>query len=175
MIAPRNPSQQGAALATALILLVIITILSLASLRNAATGVRLAQNAQLRVTAAEQAQSLVEEVLAVDANTPILEGTDYEACYDASSAAPFTCGSATAIQWPNARTRGDAYARVQRLAPEDVPIQRSMGSSATHYNAARYGITAGYNRAAEGLGAAEISEGVFRLKPSVPGLYVDGG
>ena len=74
-------AQRGIALATALIFLVVITVLGLVAVRSSTTELRLASNEQVRVEALQTAQSVVDAVLAVPANTPVNGNIDYRRCF----------------------------------------------------------------------------------------------
>ena len=71
-LSPRFKSQRGVALAVALILLVVLTLLALSGVRLSTMELRMSLNDELRVTAYEQAQSLVDVTIRQFSNTPVL-------------------------------------------------------------------------------------------------------
>ncbi|HET7797678.1 MAG TPA: PilX N-terminal domain-containing pilus assembly protein, partial [Nevskia sp.] len=54
--------QQGAALATALLILIVLTLLGLAAMRGSRLELRLSQNAESRVNALQSAQAIADGV-----------------------------------------------------------------------------------------------------------------
>lgn len=176
----RLPRQAGAALATALILLIVLTLLGLSAARSGKLALRLADNEQSRVEALEIAQSLVDTIADDATNLPIQNGTGYGSCFlspasaEGTSPQPpasFSCAS-NDVDLLDGRYPHYVYAQTERLAPERLPMQRGFGSSALNYSGALFQITAGYDRRGDGQSAAEISEGIVRLQVQSPGQYV---
>lgn len=73
--------QSGVALAMALIILVVLTVLGVAAMRSSKLAQRLSDNAQSRMSALQQAQSLADDISATSANLPVLPGTNYFLCF----------------------------------------------------------------------------------------------
>ena len=69
--------QSGAALATALLFLIVLTLLSLVAMRSGRVDLRLALNDESRMAAAQSAQSILESVLADARYLEVRPGSDY--------------------------------------------------------------------------------------------------
>ncbi len=175
---PRHSrAERGAALATALIFLIVLTLLGVAAVRSSTTALKLAGNEQSRIEAAEHAQAIVDEIADDPDNLQVLPGTSYSACFTS----PTSPGGATPdfscpISTPgliNTSYSYYAYGRVRRIEPEVMPIRGYMNTSGAHFTGAQFEITGGWERRAEGFGAAEITQGVVRLDPRTAGLTTD--
>lgn len=157
--------QLGISLVTALIFLAVISMLSITSMRASRVGVRMAQNEEARVSAMEIAQGLSEFIVATPTATPVIGGAGFANC---------TAGLAGcnlyAIQLPpgyiaNEVAAGNLSARVERMDAADRPPPRLTGSSLDKFSAAAFQVMSTYDRADEGLGSAQLNEGVLVLVP----------
>lgn len=174
---------RGAVLPLALIFMVLIVILGLGAMRGTRTAMRLAMNDEVRIEAHENAQSLIEAVLArPDQNFSLSlpAGTQHR-CFPAGLAAdapplraPFSCGPQIPAPELPADLTAHAYVEVYR---ESIGGQPTVGVNAVpgtgdsyQFRFARYRVTAGYERGAEGQGSAEVSQGVNIKLPSVEGM-----
>lgn len=183
--------QSGAALAVALVLLVVLTLLGVAAVRATQTELRLSQNAESRSAARQAAESLISTILADPENTPVSEQADFRACYlpedDAPAAAAFSCTDGDrdrAIQVIPDSASGETqakvpdlvaahgYAEVVRQLPlfVSVEVMREAQTSGRAYDFARYAITAGFDRSDSGQSAAEVTEGRLVLHNRVAGV-----
>lgn len=180
--APSSPREQrGVALATALVFLVILTLLGIFSMRASTIELRLARNEQARIEAQETAQAIVDAVLANPANLPANSNTRYFLCFESANAgtqtacpleqtglglAPLTDGSATETQ----RQIFDSgvYAEARRLPPADAPLPAQTLNSADKLTGVAFGVRGQYARGEEGLGAADIEQGILLLVPRNP-------
>lgn len=173
-----RPQQQGAALAIALLVLVIITLLGVAAVRATQVELKLSQNAESRMAAIQAADSMAAFVGSNPENLPVNEDS-YRACVRPSavtnSTAQFTCATTdtqivTTLATGPLRLYG--YAEVQRQLPlfVEVNVMREAQLSAKNYDFARYTITGGYDRSTDGLSVAEITEGVLRLHTKIAGV-----
>lgn len=180
-------AQRGIALATALIFLVVITILGLVAVRSSTTELRLAHNAQVRVEALQAAQAVVDAVLANPANLPVSADPNYLRCYDAGahgsqkdcpseSAGLVLPAQETVIAAdapagecdPNASLfQSGVYAEAQRLPPEDVPVPGAFLTSMDKFHMAAFSVRGQYACGNTGLGSADIEQGVLKLVPNV--------
>lgn len=174
-------SQQGMALVTALLVLIAVMLLAVTAIRGATVSLRLSQNEETRVNALETAQGVVDAIVADETNLPVAEGIGYRRCLAPAGTTPdFTCdASETAPSLPTLFSGGDyadyVYVEVYRAEPEFAPVVRNAGASEVGFDGALFVVTGGYDRAAEGFSAAEVSQGVLRLQARLPGLYEDGG
>lgn len=179
------PRQQGAALATALLFLIVLTLLGIGALREARLSLRMAANESYRVDALETSQSLVDALLAdVDANFPVTQQADVQlACFPGNLTAdaaplhaPFACGTATLTppDTPNDALDSATYVEIWREAVngEALISAASIGTTETtaRVRYARFRITAGLDRAPVGEGVAEVVQGVQIAVPAVDGV-----
>ena len=75
MNAKRIPSrrrQSGAILIIALMFLVVITLLTVSSMKSSNIGLYLAQNEESRIAAEQAAQALADVIVASPASTPVI-------------------------------------------------------------------------------------------------------
>lgn len=170
--------QRGAALATALLILSVLTLLGLAAMRGSKTELRLSQNAESRVNALQSAQAIADGVTQNDANLSIGNGPGYSACYvpgssgSAPDSLPFTCASPTLAAPGDTALQSWTYARVLREDPEflSAAALRGAGNSGRAYDYARFTVTGGYDHSAQGFGAAEVIQGVLKLHAKPTGV-----
>ena len=73
--------QRGAALAVALILLVVLTLLGIAAVRVTQTELRLANNNESRAYVRQAAESLVNQVIGNGNNIPVGGGLGFKSCF----------------------------------------------------------------------------------------------
>jgi hypothetical protein len=190
--------QRGAALATALFFLVVITILGLAAMRAGQTDLRLALNEESRVTALQSAQSLLDALLESRANLVVQPGSGYvQNCFiapalDAAAMRArqnFDCppGLAEVSELPAGALQQHAYTLIRRetIGGSDfAPVSAlRRGDSGERFRLASFTVLAGYDRTAasrasggdeEGnFGAAEVSQGTFVKLDTLDGLVVE--
>lgn len=182
-----HTSQRGVALATALIFLVVITMLGLVAVRSSTTELRLAHNEQIRVEALETAQAVVDSVLDNPANLPVNSNLNYLACFDSGGRGthvPCPTDKATlqltrneqVVQPttpsgecdPNADIFASGiYAEAKRLPPEDVPVPGALLTSMDKFHTAAFSVRGQYACGNTGLGSADIEQGVLKLVPNI--------
>lgn len=181
--------QHGAALATALFFLVILTLLGLAAMRTGSIDLRLSQNESGRMDALQNAQTALESVRAYSSALDVLPGSGYlQTCAigsginatNLSAQQGFSCPSAnaTAALMPNTNYKNYLYVSVQREqvnGSDYAPVSAIReGDSGDRYNLAAFTITAGYDRVAtsDGLaqGGAEVAQGVYVKVAKIRGL-----
>lgn len=194
------PSRQsGAALATALFFLVVITILGLAAMKAGQTDLRLALNEESRITAVQSAQSLLESLLEGSASNLIVQqGSGYvQNCYisgelDATSLSTrqkFECppGLNPASTLPDGALKLHAYTLIRRESvggSDFAPVAAlRRGDSGERFRLASFTVLAGYDRTSASravgasesgnFGAAEVSQGTFVKVDTIEGLVVE--
>lgn len=177
---PRRPShQRGAALATALLFLIVLTLLGLGALREGRLNLRMAANEEARVNALETAQSWVDALLAeLDRNFPVTPQADVQlACYaQGVPALPFACPTSTLTppQTPGDALGRQTYVEIFRESAngEALVSAASLGTTGTtaRVRYARFRVTAGVDRSGAGQGVAEVQQGVQIPIPFVDGL-----
>lgn len=164
-------TQQGVALATALIFLVVITLVGLVAMRSSVVELRLARNNQFEIEATQKAQAIVDAVLAepADLSTDLAPGDTK--CYASGTNAPTACSTASAadlLDPQNALFQSGVYAEVRRMPPAQVPLPGPLLTSMDKFTAAAFAVRGQYDQAAAGLGAADIEQGVIKLVPRSP-------
>lgn len=191
--------QRGAALATALFFLVVITILGLAAMRAGQNDLRLALNEETRITAVQRAQSLLEALLEHDEdNLVVRQGSGYvQNCFlsgelDATSLKnrqDFECPGALVdvSVIPGGTLKRNAYTLIRRetIGGSDfAPVSAlRRGDSGERFRLASFTVLAGYDRtsvsrasgASESgnFGAAEVSQGTFIKVDTIDGVVVE--
>lgn len=156
--------QTGAALFMALIFLIIITMLSLASMRSSVMELRMAGNAEARAFAAQRAQAIVDATVANVDNTPVIGGVGETTCM-----AGATGCNRTSLSLSDPTTFQDELDAdyidvvVTRLSPLEKPSPRATGYSGASYSVATFEVSGSYDGSADGFGSARIVEGVMVL------------
>ncbi|MCH8059526.1 MAG: hypothetical protein IIA11_03610 [Proteobacteria bacterium] len=157
--------QSGAILVISLIFLVAITLLTISSMRASKIGLLMAQNEESQVAAAQAAQALADIVVANPSSTPVIGGSGHTVC----TAGEANCNSTDLIvdDYTLANLIAADYisARVERTGPVFRPPPRVIESSIDKFSSVSFRVTATYDRTDEGLGYAQVSEGVLVLVP----------
>lgn len=162
----QHQTQRGAALATALVFLVAVTLLGLTSIRSSTVELRMAQNEQFRQDALQLAQASVDKVLSGPANTPTTLVPGNTICDTSDNLGTTYCASADpglAAQFTEPLFTDNSYVHVTRNAPEFTSVARTEGTSSQHFKGALFGIVGGYDGSASGYGKAEVEQGLLRL------------
>lgn len=164
--------QRGAALFTALIFLIIVTMLSLTAMRASVLELRMAGNQELKNMAFHRAQAVVDATIADSSNMPTLGGIGATNCIDGDSDASCTTHGVDLADnflagesdyFDGDRSNGEITVRVTRLAPLQAPAPRSIGTSASIYSVATFQVAGEYDMSRIGQGNARIMEGVMVL------------
>ena len=150
------PSQErGVALAVALFLLVILTLLALSGIRLSTMELRIATNDELRVQAFEQAQSLIDATIRDFNNTPVV-GPNVVLCARDCTNATVTLPDSYDDDIANDRIQ----VTIQRIEPQSAEPPVGTGFSLTTFDAAYLRVDGTYDHTADGRGKAQINEGV---------------
>ena len=152
----------------ALVFLVAISLLTVASMRSSSIGMRMAQNEEARITAEQGAQSLADAIVSDAGSTPVGNDVGFTVCTsgetgcDVSTLVPDDTTVAAAV------SAGYVSARVERLEPLfRSPYRTGSGASGLgDFEMATFEVTATYDRSAAGLGRQRVSEGVMVLVPT---------
>lgn len=178
----RIHAQRGVALAVALILLVVLTLLALSGVRLSTMELRMALSDEMRVNAFEQAQSLVDGTVRRFSNTPILapgivrcaktpadtDGDgDNEACA-ASIVLP------TAFQSDLGNANVDVNVLIRRIAPQNAEPPVGTGFSLTSFDAAYMQVSGLWDKNTEGRGRAMVNEGIAIVYGSAGDITLGG-
>jgi len=157
--------EAGVVLVTAAIFLLIISLLSIASLRSGTQGVRMAQNEEARFAAVQTAQALTEAIIADPAATPVIGAGGFSNC----TAAEAGCDLNTIVPpvgWvADQVAAGYLRGRAVLTNPSDRPPPRVVESSLDKFSAASFEVTANFDRSDEGLGSVQLVEGLLVLVP----------
>lgn len=160
-------SQRGIALAVALILLVVLTLLALSGVRLSSAELRMSLNDELRVTAYQQAQSLVDVAVRQFSNTPVLSP---DAVICARSITGCT-GTNVRVTLPSSiygstgtsgTDLGDGRVNViiRGIPPLQAEPPVGTGFSLAVFDASYLQVTGQWNKNALGLGASTVNEGI---------------
>lgn len=158
---------RGAALVTALVLLVVITILALAATRTSTFELRMAGNNEDRAVAAQVAMGIAEAVTANPASTPVVGVVGTRICLGPRPTDLAPCGLIGQLSLPVEAepqcVNCSRFVSVERLGSETRPPPRGVGSSLTQFGAAQFRIHARFND--ERGNRADSYEGVLVLVP----------
>jgi hypothetical protein len=157
--------ERGAILVTALIFLAVVTMLGLSAMRSGTLGVRMAHNEEARYAAIESAQALSEAVVGTPASAPVIGDAGFTICTAGETACNLYSVATPAGHISNAVGGGHLSARVERMAPLEKPPPRVLESSLDKFSAASFRVISTYDRGDEGLGQAQLVEGILVLVP----------
>ncbi|MDX1481040.1 MAG: hypothetical protein R3315_05150 [Woeseiaceae bacterium] len=166
----RSPSfakrQDGAILVVCLMFLVAITLFTISSMRSSNIGLHIAQNEESRIAAVQAAQALADVIVANPASTPVIGDTGFTVC-TAGQAGCDRDNLAIDNELIDAAVASNhVYARVERVGAVFRPPPRIVESSIDKFSSASFMVTTTYDRADEGLGRQQITEGVLVLVPN---------
>jgi hypothetical protein len=154
-------TQHGIALAVALILLVVLTLLALSGVRLSSMELRMALNDELRISAFEQAQSLVDGTVRKFSNTPIL-APGLKRCARTISG---VCSDASLVLPADLKAQVDdttvnVNVMIQRIPPQNAEPPVGTGFSLAAFDAAYMQVSGMWDKNALGLGSARVNEGI---------------
>lgn len=164
-------TQGGATLLIALVLVALLTVGAAATLRFSTSGLRVVVNEELRSDALQNAQSLVDAVLAVPGNIALSLGVDETNCVAGVSG----CDQNTLIlDDAKAQTifkREDSVGSVlvRRLGPNASTPPRGAGYSAVRFQASFLQVESSYDGTAGGWGRSAVNEGIAVIIPQYGG------
>jgi hypothetical protein len=157
--------QRGATLFAALIFLIVISLISITSMRSSTMGVRMAQNEESRFAAIQAAQALTEAVFSSPGSTPVVGGSGFSNCTANEAGCNMYAVNLPAGFITDEVAADNLSARIERVTPPDRPPPRVVESSIDKFSAASFRVIATYDRAEEGLGRAQLVEGLLILVP----------
>ena len=165
-------NQAGVALITALILLVIITVLALSAMRTGTQELRMALNAEHKTAAVQKAQALSDAVVANPLSTPVVGLMGRRVCLGDLPANEPGCTAGALLTLPagvdealDLQAGDRRFAAVERAAPEVGPCPRGAGFSA-EIRCAAFRVHSNFDGAVGRRGRADLYEGVLVLVPS---------
>jgi PilX N-terminal len=163
----QRSTQTGATLATALIFLVVISLLSVTSIRSGTMGVRMSQNEEARFAAIQAAQALTEAIVASPASTPVIGGAGFSICTVGEPGCNLYTIVAPVGYVADQVAAGNLSSRVERLTPPEKPPPRVLESSIDKFSAGSFQVIATFDRTDEQLGRAQLVEGLLVLVPKL--------
>jgi hypothetical protein len=155
---------KGAALVTALVLMVSLTMFALASMRGSTTQLTLSGNDEARVEAYERAQSIVDAVVDDDSYFVVAGQAGYSVCTSNISGCDKSTISLSGSPFTSSETDG-IQARVMRLVPENMPMPRIAESSGDKFDTALFSISGEFDESKLGRGKAKVVQGYLMLVP----------
>jgi len=164
----RGPEQQrGSVLVVSLIFLIVLGLMGLASMQTSRLELRMASNEEVRTSAQQMAQALSDAVVATPAMTPVIGGAGFTLCTpgepdcDLESLFMPVDGDISAEV-----DAGKLTARAVLTAPTSQPCPRGLGFSADKFGCTAFQVNSTFDRADEGRGAADITQGILVATPS---------
>jgi hypothetical protein len=163
--------QHGAALITALIFLIIITVIALSSMRSSTQELRMALNAEEKLTAAQLAQAVADSLWLNPNATPVIGEVGRRVCTSPVPTSVAGCDDATLVL-PAEITQmlpatGQAFVAVERLNPETRPCPGfTIANELGGFGCAAFRVHARYDGTAVRGGRADVYEGVLVLTTS---------
>ncbi|HUH00291.1 MAG TPA: PilX N-terminal domain-containing pilus assembly protein [Gammaproteobacteria bacterium] len=160
--------ERGAALVTALIFLVIITAIALSSMRSSTQELRMAVNAEEKVSAGQLAQALLDSVSSNPASTPVVGDVGRRVC------TPLTAGNTPCDEYTltlpaevtTLMPAAERFVAVERLGAETRPCPRGMGMSLVGFGCAAFRVHSQYDGSAQRRSRADLNEGVLVAVPT---------
>lgn len=156
--------QHGTVLPTALVFLLLISLIAFASTRSGLMDLRIATNEELRISSFEFAQSVVDATAADPTNTRVIGSVGYRNCTSTLSCDSNDVVLADSYQAARVAS-GDITVEVERLAPELRPPPRGIESSADKFDTAAFSVNAQVGATDAEMGAAQVEQGVLVLVP----------
>ena len=145
-----NDKQQGAALLVALAFLVVVTLISLTSMRSSTTELRLASNNEERISAEQVAQSAVDSAISNPTNLVVsgIEGKKI-----------------TTITLSTSDVPEFANASIEVTEGQTANPPRGLGVSADKFQGTIFHVDGSYDNIDGGRGQAFVGQGVVLLSP----------
>ncbi|TFG85918.1 MAG: hypothetical protein E4H19_07395 [Chromatiales bacterium] len=157
--------QHGGVLLVSIIFLVVLGLLGLASMNTSRLALRMANNTEAQSSAYQAAQALADAVAATPSMTPIIGGAGYTVCTPDVD----PCNAATLFLPPSdladAIDDGDLWGTAVMTDPTNNPPPRGLGFSADKFTATGFEVNTTFDRAAAGLGTAEVTQGIIVVTP----------
>lgn len=164
---PSRRRQSGAILIIALMFLVVITLLTVSSMKSSNIGLYLAQNEESRIAAEQAAQALADAIVASPASTPVIGASGYTACTAGEAGCNSNDLPVTDPILAGQVSSNHIQARVERTGTDFRPPPRAVETSIDKFTSASFRVTTTYDRADEGLGRQQVTEGVLVLVPKL--------
>lgn len=161
---PRNANyrtQKGTALMVAMLILIGITLLSLAGINTSILELRMARNAESAGSAFQTAIAATEQVLSDTANLPATGALNTKTAIALPATAPFICNDGDCADGAEEEILAWAT-RIQDCAP---PPRARLASSLTSFSAFVYEAEAQVDKNFTGNGRSGLRQGYILLGP----------
>lgn len=158
--------QDGAILVISLVFLIAITLFTLSSMRSSNIGLHMALNEESRISAVQSAQALSDAIVANPSSTPVTGVEGYTACTTSEADCDRNDLSVENSTLVAQVASNYVSARVERIGPEFRPPPRVIESSVDKFSVASFSVTTTFDRAEDGLGHQQVTEGVMVLVPN---------
>lgn len=158
--------QRGGVLLISVIFLIVMGLMGLAAMQTSRLELRMAGNEELRLGAHQVAQSLVDAVIATPAMTPVIGGAGFTLCTPGLADCDRDSLFMPAAELQGEIDQGHLTGRAMMTAPSNSPPPRGLGYSADKFVATAFEVNTRYDRADEGLGQADITQGLIILTPT---------
>ena len=157
--------QSGSVLLVSIIFLLVLGLLGLASMSTSRIELRLANNTESQTSADQAVQALADAVVAIPAMTPIVGAAGYTLCTPGVD----PC-NAESIYMPAGNLtaevdEGHLWGSAVMTAPSNSPPPRGLGFSADKFTSTGFEVKVQFDRAAAGLGTADITQGILIVTP----------
>jgi len=157
--------QRGAVLLVSLIFLIVMSLLALSSMQTSRLELRMANNEEVRTSAHQAAQALIDAIVSTPAMTPVIGGVGFTLCTPGQPG----CNLETLFMPVGALApevdAGHLYGSAVLTAPTNIPPPRGLGFSTDKFAASIFELTTTYDRADAGLGRADVTQGLVVLTP----------
>jgi len=162
---PAPGRQSGSVLLVSIIFLLVLGLLGLASMSTSRIELRLANNTESQTSADQAVQALADAVVAIPAMTPVVGSAGYTLC--TPGVLPCNAESLYMPAGDLAAAVAAGYLRGSAVmtAPSNSPPPRGLGFSADKFTATGFEMNATFDRAAAGLGTADITQGILIVMP----------
>ena len=158
MTMPNKTSQRGAALFAALIILLAVTMLSMASFQTSLLELKMSGNTESTSRSLHMSQAAIDDVIHdVNLNFAIVGGPEYENCTSNISG----CDE-TNVVLPSPQFDSDSKIKITRISDAAC----ISGSSCTMFKGVTFSIESDYDKATQGLGRAFLVQGLIRIIPT---------
>lgn len=160
-------AQRGVALAVALIILVITTLIALSASRFTVLELKQATNFETVREAQQSSQSVVDTIIGNRDNLPVTGGVGYSVCIN-SPGHTSDCDEYATLPpsvFAAEISKGQVSGRGTRQSPLLGPPPRGTGASLAKFSAARFNVSGRYDRTEDRLSRSDVDQGVIVLVP----------
>lgn len=152
--------QRGATLVTSLVMLVALTIISVAAMSSTTSQLQIATNDEQMITAYEQAQSVVDAVMEQNGPFVILGDSGYTTCNTNVTG----CDNYAITLSEPIFSSTNTQAKVE-LVNANYQMPRVAESSSKYFQSTLFSVTGTYDETSSDQGKAEVVQGYVVLVP----------